>query len=62
MFRTLTYLIAFALVLAVVQPGMGDGPDPNLVGWWRLNDGSDTAAIDSSGNNLHGELVEIVAR
>jgi len=57
MFRKLTYLIAFALVLTMVQSGMCADTTSNLVGWWRFNDGSGTAAIDSSGNNLHGELV-----
>jgi len=57
MFRKLTCLVAFALVLTMVQSGMGADTTSNLVGWWRFNDGSGTVAIDSSGNNLHGELV-----
>ncbi|MHC4494505.1 MAG: LamG-like jellyroll fold domain-containing protein [Planctomycetota bacterium] len=57
MSRKLTCVIAFALILALVQPGIGADTESNLVGWWRLNDGSGNNAIDSSGNNLHGELV-----
>ena len=51
MFRKLTCLIAFALVLAAVQPGMG--ADPSLMAWWAF----DGNALDSSGNNRHGTLV-----
>jgi len=58
MFRKLTCVIAFALVLTMVQSGMGADTTSNLVGWWRFNEGSGTAVIDSSGNNLHGELVD----
>ncbi|MEJ2700827.1 MAG: PA14 domain-containing protein [Sedimentisphaerales bacterium] len=32
--------------------------DPNLMGWWRFNDGSGTVAIDSSGHDRHGVLVD----
>ncbi len=32
--------------------------DPNLVGWWRFNEGSGTIAADSSGNERHGVLVD----
>ncbi|MHC4324687.1 MAG: LamG-like jellyroll fold domain-containing protein, partial [Planctomycetota bacterium] len=30
--------------------------DPNLIGWWKLDDGSGTTAIDSSGHANHGTL------
>ncbi|MCF7975490.1 MAG: LamG domain-containing protein, partial [Phycisphaerae bacterium] len=31
--------------------------DPNLVGWWRLDDGAGITAIDSSGHGNDGEFV-----
>jgi len=31
--------------------------DPNLVGWWKLDDGQGTTAIDWSGNYNHGTLI-----
>jgi len=31
--------------------------DPSLVGWWRLDDGGGTSAIDSSGNGNDGALM-----
>ena len=57
MLRKLTCLLALTLVLGVVRPDVSRAADPNLVGWWRLNEGSGTTTIDSSGHNLHGELV-----
>ena len=30
--------------------------DPNLVGWWKFDDGSGTIAVDSSGYGNHGRL------
>jgi hypothetical protein len=56
MFGKLTSLLILILILSVTQPAMAT--DPNLVGWWRFNEGSGNRAIDSSGNNLHGELVD----
>jgi hypothetical protein len=32
--------------------------DPNLVGWWKLDEGSGTAALDWSGHDNHGSLVD----
>lgn len=57
MFRRLTIVIGAALVLGVACPDICSATDPNLVGWWRFNDGSGATAIDSSGSNLHGELI-----
>ncbi|UCE50700.1 MAG: LamG domain-containing protein, partial [Phycisphaerales bacterium] len=30
--------------------------DPNLVGWWKFDEGAGTVAVDSSGHDNHGEL------
>ncbi len=57
MSEKLTRLAAFALLLSLVASSMGQSVDPNLVGWWRFNDGSGTTALDSSGNERHGVLV-----
>ena len=38
----------------VTGPGTGD---PDLVGWWALDDGSGTVAVDSSDYGLDGALV-----
>jgi hypothetical protein len=53
MYRKLIYLVSVVLVLSVV---LSTGAWANLVGWWRLDDGSGTTAIDSSGNGNDGTL------
>jgi len=57
MYRRSIFLSAFVLFLTVVLSNVGYGADPNLAGWWRFNDGSGTTAIDSSGHDRHGVLV-----
>ena len=58
MTRKLTLTFAAVLVLGAAAPNICSATDPDLVGWWRFNEGSGDTAIDSSGNNLHGELVD----
>ncbi len=53
MFRQLVLMLA---VLAVGLTGVVNAADPSLVGWWKLDDGSGTTAVDSSGNGNHGTL------
>ena len=36
-------------------------PDPNLVGWWKLDESSGSTAGDSSGNGYNGTLINDVA-
>ncbi|MHA2314518.1 MAG: LamG domain-containing protein [Candidatus Hermodarchaeia archaeon] len=50
-------LVCIIALLGSILTSTANANDPNLVGWWRLNEGSGTLAIDSSGNNLNGELV-----
>jgi len=57
MSKKLIYLIPFILVLSLVLTSTANAADPNLVGWWRFNEGAGTATIDSSGNERHGVLV-----
>ena len=57
MSKQLLYSIIVTVVVGLVQPGLGNVLDPNLVGWWRFDEGSGTVAADSSGNDLHGTLV-----
>ena len=47
MHRKLTYLISFVLVSALATANNANGA---LVGWWKLDEGSGTTALDSSGN------------
>ena len=47
-------LISFALLLSLVLCGVASA---DLVGWWRLDDGTGTTAIDSSDSGNDGTLV-----
>jgi hypothetical protein len=53
MCRKLIYLVSFVLVLSLVLTSLVRA---DLVGWWRLDDGSGTTAIDSSGSGNDGTL------
>ncbi|MFB0555414.1 MAG: hypothetical protein ACETWQ_19080 [Phycisphaerae bacterium] len=46
------YLLCFVLVLALAQNASAE-----LVAHWKLDDGSGTIAIDSSGNSHDGTLL-----
>ena len=53
MFKKLTYPASFVLVLSLI---LTIPAEAELVGWWKLDDGSGTTAIDSSGNGNDGTL------
>ena len=59
------YLISFVLVLGLAV-SVTKGADPNLVGWWKLDETSGSIAADSSGNantgTLHGEPVWAIGK
>ena len=47
----LSLILAFSLATFCLAD-----PDPNLVGWWRFDEGSGSDANDSSGNDNNGTL------
>ena len=51
------HLILGALVLSIVLAGMARAADPDLVGWWRFDEGSGTTAVDFSGKGNDGTLM-----
>jgi hypothetical protein len=53
MFQKLLLFVPFILVLGLVFTAAADA---GLVGWWKLDDGSGTTAVDSAGEN-HGALI-----
>jgi hypothetical protein len=57
MCRKLFLLMSFVLVLGLVLTNTAEAVDPNLVGWWTLDDGSGTTALDSSDFGNDGTLV-----
>jgi hypothetical protein len=56
MYRKLIYLICFAFVFGLALTNTAIAQDPDLVGHWKLDDGSGTIAVDSSGNGNDGTL------
>ena len=50
MFGKLNCLV---LVLSIALPAIAADIDPSLVAWWKLDEGSGTAALDSSGNDQY---------
>ena len=52
MCRKMFFLAFFVLVLGMVITSGANAADPNLVGWWKLDEGSGDTAIDSSGNGF----------
>ena len=57
MWKTL-FCFAFAVhALGFVPASSAGDVDPNLVGWWKFDDGSGGVAADSSGLENHGTLV-----
>jgi hypothetical protein len=63
----LAFLVALGLVVGLLfvrSPSMSAAPDATvafdesgLVGWCKLDDGTGTVAVDSSGNGNDGEFV-----
>ncbi len=49
------FLIAFTVLL--VTTVCAQAQDPDLLGWWKLDDGTGTVATDSSGNGNDGIFV-----
>jgi len=49
MCKKLNYIMLIVLVLGLALPSTGEAGDPDLVGWWKLNETSGTVASDSSG-------------
>jgi len=57
MCRKLICWISFAVVLGLVLTSVAKAADPDLVGHWMFDEGSGTAAYDSSGNGNDGTLI-----
>jgi hypothetical protein len=51
------YLTTTVLALGLASTSLADGLDPNLIGWWRFDEGAGTTAADSGVNGLDGALV-----
>jgi len=56
MCRKLINLVSFVLVLGLVLTNVAGAADPDLIGWWPLNEGSGDVAIDLSGSGNDGTI------
>ncbi len=52
------YLTCFGLMLSLILISTANAQDPDLLGWWKLNEKSGNIAYDSSGNSNDGELLQ----
>ena len=50
-------LISLVLTSGLALASVARAADPTLIGWWKLDDGSGTAAVDSSGQGRNGTLL-----
>ena len=56
MCRALVCWVSFVAVLSLALASGAQAQDPNLVGWWPLNEGSGEMAFDVSGTGMHGTI------
>jgi len=54
--RELMPVLTVAMVLGAFGLSAARAADPSLVGWWKLDDGAGTTAVDSSGRSVDGTL------
>jgi hypothetical protein len=56
MCKKLIYLVSFIFVLSLALAGGAKAADPNLIGWWPLNEGSGDVVTDLSGGGNDGTI------
>lgn len=56
MIKKMFFTNCFVLIFAAFLTNTAQAVDPNLVGWWKLNEIADVNATDSSGNGNDGTL------
>jgi hypothetical protein len=56
MSKKLIYTVSFVFVIGSALTGIARAADPDLVGWWRFDEGAGTTASDSSGMGNNGTL------
>ncbi len=59
MCRKLICLVSFVFVLGLVLTSVAGAADPDLIGWWPLNEGSGDVAIDLSASGNDGTIANI---
>jgi hypothetical protein len=61
MCRKLVLLVSVVLMLDLVLISGAGAADPDLVGWWRLDDGTGSVAVDLSASGNDGTIVNAAA-
>ncbi len=56
MSKKLINLVSFVLMLGLILTSVAGAADPDLIGWWPLNEGSGDIAIDLSGSGNDGTI------
>jgi len=56
MYRKLTYSLSFVLMLGLIMTSLAGAADPDLLGWWPLNEGSGDTAFDLSSSANDGTI------
>ena len=56
MCRKLTYSLSLVLMLGLVLTSVAGAADPDLLGWWPLNEGSGDTAFDLSSSAKDGTI------
>ena len=56
MCKKLIFLVSLVFVLASAWASSAEAAIPDLVGWWKFDEGSGTTAADSSGRGTDGVL------
>ena len=56
MCKKFIFLVSLVLVLGLVLTSAAGAADPDLVGWWKLDEGSGDTAIDLSGSGNDGTV------
>ncbi len=56
MYKQISFLTAALLLLSIAGQVMAQ-QDPDLFGWWKLDDGQGTIAADSSGKGHNGTII-----
>jgi hypothetical protein len=60
MCRKLICSISFVLALGLLLPSAAKAADPDLVGWWKLDEGSGATAFDSSRSGTNGTIANAI--
>ncbi|TKJ34668.1 MAG: hypothetical protein CEE38_17515 [Planctomycetes bacterium B3_Pla] len=55
--RRTRLFISLAVLLTTALCTQAQDPDPDLLGWWKFDDGTGTIAVDSSGNGNDGTFI-----